>query len=168
LNTALIMILRRDAGVGAADERLILPFETRSRSRFRARLEHGEEVGVILPRGQVLRGGDRLLTEDGRIVEIAAASETVTTAHAGDADLLARGAYHLGNRHVPLQIGPLWLRYSHDHVLDDMLQGLGFRLVVEDQPFEPEPGAYHAHGVEAPHGTDSGGHHHGAGHSHDH
>jgi urease accessory protein len=160
LNNALIMILKRDEGAGVADARLVLPFETRSRSRFKARLEQGEEVGVILGRGQILRGGDRLLAEDGRIVEIAAAPETVSTAHAGNADLLARGAYHLGNRHVPLQIGPLWLRYSHDHVLDDMLRGLGFRLTVEEQPFEPEPGAYHAQG--------GGHHHHGAGHSHDH
>ena len=146
LNAPLIKILKRSESAAAPDARLVLPFEVRSRSRFRACLEHGGEVGVMLARGQILRGGDRLLAEDGRIVEITAAPETVTTAHAQDAALLARGAYHLGNRHVPLQVGRMWLRYSHDHVLDDLLQRLGFQLAVEEQPFEPEGGAYHAHG----------------------
>jgi urease accessory protein len=146
---------------GRADARLVLPFDIRSRSRFRARLDNGEEVGVILTRGRILRGGDRLRAEDGRIIGVAAAPETVSTAHAGDADLLARGAYHLGNRHVALQIGPLWLRYGHDHVLDDMVRGLGFTVVVEEAPFEPEGGAYHAHGGDH-------GHTHGADHEHSH
>lgn len=174
----MIMILERDArgggdsaGWGSADALLILPFDTRSRSRFRARLDNGEEVGVILTRGHILRGGDRLRAEDGRIIGVAAATETVSTAHARDADMLARGAYHLGNRHVALQIGPLWLRYSHDHVLDDMARGLGFTLVVEEAPFEPEGGAYHAHGGEHGHSHDTGhshGHHsHGEHQSHD-
>jgi urease accessory protein len=165
------MILERDAqgsdsfGMDHADARLVLPFDTRSRSRFRARLDNGEEVGVILARGHILRGGDRLRAEDGRVIGVAAASETVSTAHARDADMLARGAYHLGNRHVALQIGPLWLRYSHDHVLDDMVRGLGFTLVVEEAPFEPEGGAYHSHGGEGHHG-DHGDHGHHGHHGH--
>jgi urease accessory protein len=163
LSTELVWISRHEEGGGAADARLVLPFEMRNRSRFRATLEDGIEVGVILPRGRILRGGDRLRATDGRIVEIAAAPETVTTAHARDADMLARGAYHLGNRHVAMQIGPLWLRYSHDHVLDDMVHGLGFRVVVEKSPFEPEGGAYAGHSH-----TLSAGHAHGAAHSHDH
>jgi urease accessory protein len=134
---------RADAGL-----RLVLPFDLRSRSRFRARLANGEEVGVMLARGQVLRGGDRLLTDDGRVVEVGAADEWVSTVSGEDAQLLARLAYHLGNRHVPLQIGPGWLRYGHDHVLDEMALGLGGRLIVEQAPFEPEAGAY------------AGGHHH--------
>ena len=177
------MIMARDGHGGggggdsvdavSADALLILPFDMRSRSRFRARLDNGEEVGVILTRGHILRGGDRLRAEDGRIIGVAAASETVSTAHARDSDMLARGAYHLGNRHVALQIGPLWLRYSHDHVLDDMVRGLGFTLVVEEAPFEPEGGAYHAHGGHGHHSHDShhehdelqGHHSHGDGHT---
>jgi urease accessory protein len=139
--------------------RLVLPFELRARSRFRARLVSGEEVGVLLARGQILRGGDRLLADDGRIVEVASAPESVSTVHARDARLLARVAYHLGNRHVALQIGEDWLRYSHDHVLDDMVRGLGGELTVEQAPFEPEAGAYHGHS--------HGGHAHGE-HEHDH
>jgi urease accessory protein len=139
------------AGIEAppAALRLVLPFDLRSRSRFRARLNTGEEVGVLLARGQILRGGDRLLAEDGRTVEVAAAPECVSTVRAVDARLLARVAYHLGNRHVALQIGEGWVRYSHDHVLDDMVRGLGAQLSVEQAPFEPEGGAYHgghAHG----------------------
>lgn len=180
----MVMILERDvrdggleaAGGGSADALLILPFDTRSRSRFRARLDNGEEVGVILTRGHILRGGDRLRAEDGRIIGVAAATETVSTAHARDADMLARGAYHLGNRHVALQIGALWLRYSHDHVLDDMVRGLGFTLVVEEAAFEPEGGAYHSHSGEHGHIHNTGhshgeleGHHsHGGGHTHEH
>ncbi len=149
------------AGAGAAGAeapraplRLVLPFDLRSRSRFRAQLESGEQVGVLLSRGQILRGGDRLLTEDGRTVEVAAAPEWVSTARAADAPLLARVAYHLGNRHVALQIGEGWVRYSHDHVLDEMVRGLGAELTIEQAAFEPEAGAYH------------GGHEHG-GHAHD-
>jgi urease accessory protein len=130
----------------AADARLVLPFELRSRSRFRARLVGGEEVGVILARGQILRGGDLLLAPDGRVIEVAAASESVSTVHSADPRPLARAAYHLGNRHVALQIGEGWLRYSHDRVLDEMLHGLGLDVTVEQAPFEPEAGAYHAAG----------------------
>jgi urease accessory protein len=139
---------------------LVLPFDLRSRSRFRARLVSGEEVGVVLARGQILRGGDLLLTEDDRVVEVVAASECVSTLRAADARLLARVAYHLGNRHVALQIGDGWLRYSHDHVLDQMASGLGAQLTVEQAPFEPEAGAYHAaHSDEHSHGDHSHGEH---------
>ena len=157
------------------DARLELPFELRCRSRFRARLENGEEVGVVLARGQILRGGDLLLADDGRVVEVRAAPESVSTVHASDARQLARVAYHLGNRHVALQIGDGWLRYSHDHVLDEMAQGLGAQLTVEQAPFEPEAGAYHAHKDaaqshgEAGHSHGEAGHSHpGTGHSHEH
>ena len=147
---------------GAVDGRLVLPFDMRSRSRFRARLLTGEEVGVILPRGQVLRGGDRLRAEDGRIVAVDAAPEPVTTLHSADARVLARAAYHLGNRHVALQIGDGWLRYRHDHVLDDMARGLGLRVILEEAPFEPEPGAYSTAGAA------EFAHSHGHSHSHPH
>ena len=128
----------------APDERLVLPFEVRSRSRFRAQLTGGEQVGVILGRGQILRGGEQLLAPDGRVIEIEAAPETVSTVRTADLRWLARAAYHLGNRHVALQIGDGWLRYSHDHVLDQMLHGLGLKVTVEQAPFEPEAGAYHS------------------------
>jgi urease accessory protein len=143
-----------------ADARLLLPFELRSRSRFRAQLVGGEDVGVILARGQILRGGDLLLADDGRVIEVAAADETVSTVHSDEPRALARAAYHLGNRHVALQIGQGWLRYCHDHVLDDMVNGLGLTVTVEQAPFEPEAGAYHADA--------DGAHSHAHSHSHGH
>jgi urease accessory protein len=143
----------------AADARLLLPFELRSRSRFRAQLVGGEDVGVMLARGQILRGGDLLLADDGRVIEVAAANETVSTVHSTEPRALARAAYHLGNRHVALQIGDGWLRYGHDHVLDDMVRGLGLTVTIEQAPFEPEAGAYHAD-AEGPH-SHAHSHHHG-------
>lgn len=151
--SALLWITQRLEGQRGADARLLLPFELRSRSRFRARLTDGEQVGVLLPRGQVLRDGDLLLAADGRVVEIKAAAETVSTARSTDARLLARAAYHLGNRHVALQIGSGWLRYGHDHVLDAMVRGLGVEVTVEQAPFEPEAGAYHAHESQSAHSS---------------
>jgi urease accessory protein len=127
--------------------RLVLPFESRQKTRLRTRLESGTEVGLFLDRGIVLRGGDLLLAEDGTVIEVVAALETVTTVSDSDPTRLARAGYHLGNRHVPVQIGAGWLRYGHDHVLDDMVRGLGLTVVVEKAPFEPEGGAYgHSHG----------------------
>jgi urease accessory protein len=131
----------------AADRKLRLPFGERSKSRLLARLDNDEEAGLFLERGSVLRHGDLLLADDGRVIEVEAASETVSTVHTGDAVMLARASYHLGNRHVALQIGAGWLRYQHDHVLDDMLRGFGLDVRVDEAPFEPEGGAY----VAAPH-----------------
>ncbi|HEX4377184.1 MAG TPA: urease accessory protein UreE [Steroidobacteraceae bacterium] len=153
-----------------ADARLVLPYDLRSRSRFRAQLPGGEQVGVILERGHLLRGGDRLLADDGRVIEVAAAPETVSVVHGADPQLLARAAYHLGNRHVMLQIGEGWLRYQHDHVLDDMVRGLGLNVGVEQAPFEPEAGAYAADGGHT-HAMQGHAHGHGhtqSGHDHDH
>lgn len=109
----------------------------------------------MLDRGIILRGGDVLVGEDGRRVLVRAALETVSTAYASESVLLARAAYHLGNRHLPLQIGDGWLRYEHDHVLDHLALGLGLRVTVEQATFEPEGGSYtvapHAHGDGAAH-----------------
>ena len=141
-----------------AERWLRLPFAERSRSRLRALLDNGEEAGLFLARGAILRGGDLLLTDDGRVVEVLAAEESVSTVHTDDPMMLARACYHLGNRHVALQIGAGWLRYQHDHVLDDMLRGFGLEVRVEQAPFEPEGGAYvshaagHSHAHSHPHG----------------
>jgi urease accessory protein len=131
-----------------ATERLVLPFELRQKSRLRARLESGIEVGLFLERGTLLRGGDLLLAENGAVIEVLAAPEEVSTVTAKTPRDLTRAAYHLGNRHMALQVGDTWLRYLHDHVLDDMVRGLGLDVIVEEAPFEPEAGAYgaHAHG----------------------
>lgn len=125
-----------------AQARLVLPFELRQKSRLLGKLDTGEEVGVVLDRGVFMRGGDCLLASDGRVIEVVAADEQVSVVTAADPWQLARAAYHLGNRHVSLQVGQGWLRYLHDHVLDDMVRGLGFSVTVQSLPFEPEGGAY--------------------------
>lgn len=145
-------------GPGRSDVRLVLPFELRQKSRLLAKLDDGEEIGLTLPRGTVLRGGDRLQASDGRIVEVVAAPEQVSVVRIADARQLARAAYHLGNRHVPVQVGADTICYLRDHVLDDMLRGLGLPVAGDLLPFEPEAGAYasaqgHGHGT---HGHDHG------------
>jgi len=131
-----------------AKSRLVLPFDLRQKSRLRARLESGEEVALMLPRGEILRGGDLLAASDGRVVEVVAQAENVLHVECDGAQALARAAYHLGNRHVPVQVGDGYLRLAADHVLEAMLEGLGARITAMRAPFEPEAGAY------------GGGHHH--------
>lgn len=141
-----VTLTRRLATRREPHARLVLPFEARQKSRLRTRLASGEEVGVLLDRGTVLRGGDQLLASDGRVVEVIAAEEEVSVVTAADPWQLARAAYHLGNRHVAVQVCAGSLRYLRDHVLDDMVRGLGFDVAAATLPFEPEGGAYsHGH-----------------------
>jgi len=153
----LLQITARAKPGAAPSATLTLPFELRRRSRLRAALDDGREAALFLPRGQYLRHGDRLLAEDGTVVQIRAADELCSVARTDDAWLFARACYHLGNRHVPLQVGEGWLRYLHDHVLDEMVSALGLEIAEEKSPFEPEAGAYpagaHAHGADLVQGT---------------
>lgn len=125
-----------------ADASLALTLDQRVKSRLRVVLDDGRDAGVFLDRGESLKDGDCLVSEDGLVVRVEAAREQVSTVLSQDPHLLARACYHLGNRHVALQIEPGRLRYRHDHVLDDMVRGLGLDVCLEDAPFEPEPGAY--------------------------
>lgn len=133
------------------DAYLSLPIDSRIKSRLKVVLDDGRHAGLFLPRGHILRGGEQLKSRCGEVVEIKAASEQVSTVYCADRHLLMRVAYHLGNRHVPLQVEADWVRYQHDHVLDEMVVGLGAHVTVENAPIEPEGGAY---------GGRSGGHHH--------
>lgn len=137
-----LQITERLKEAAPAQATLTLPFHQRQKSRLRTRLDGGEDVGLFLPRGMVLRHGDLLRATSGLVVEVRAASEAVSTAYSDDPLLLARTAYHLGNRHVALQLGAGWLRYSQDHVLDRMVKELGLTVTSEEAPFEPEAGAY--------------------------
>lgn len=136
------------------DGELVLPFELREKSRQRARLACGEEVAVFTLRGTVLRNGDLLRGDDGRVVRIVAAHEATYRIECSTAQELLRCAFHLGNRHTQAQVGTGFLRIRQDAVLKDMLQGLGATVVEEQAPFEPESGAYggghHHHGDEHP------------------
>jgi len=134
---------------------LILPFEMRRKSRLRTTVKDGEEIGLFLPRGCLLRDGDSLQADDGRVVRVTAAPEDLIEVRCADADALARAAYHLGNRHTPVQVGAGWLRLAADDVLATMLIGLGATVTPVRAPFEPEAGAYaaghHAHSSDAKH-----------------
>ena len=125
-------------------DRLLLPYDARRKSRQRVTLVSGEELGYVLPSGTVLRQGDRLLTGNGLVVEVEAAPEVLLEVRAGDPLLLGRAAYHLGNRHVPVQLGERFLRFQPDHVLAEMLVGLGCTVSEVEAPFDPEGGAYGA------------------------
>jgi urease accessory protein len=141
-----------------ATERLTLTFELRCKTRLRTQLDSGEEAGLFLERGAILRAGDKLQCKDGRVVEVFAAPEKVSEARSDDPLLLARAAYHLGNRHVPVQVAASLLRFGQDHVLGDMLRGLGLAVSETEAPFEPESGAYGGHGGHAhPHGHSAEG-----------
>ena len=130
---------------------LSLPINARIKSRIKVNLDDGREAGLFLPRGKILRGGDLVASEDGLIVEIKAAPELVSTVSSADPHALAKASYHLGNRHVPLQVESQWLRYLHDHVLDDMVRGLGLEVKTETAAFEPEAGAYQSSAHEHQH-----------------
>ena len=152
-----------------------LDWDVRQKSRFAATDSAGRELGIFLQRGTLVRGGDVLVAEDGSLVRVIAAPQPVLVithcANHGTAFDLTRAAYHLGNRHVPIELQPDHLKIEPDHVLADMLRAM--HLVVTDvsEPFEPENGAYtghicgHSHGTadHAPHG-----HTHGPGCDHAH
>ncbi len=134
---------------------LLLPLDLRIRSRLRTRLASGEEAVLQTERGVVLRGGECLKAKDGRVVRVLAAPENVMHVTCADQYELTRAAYHLGNRHVPVEIGDGYLRIAADHVLRDMLLGLGAKVQKLEAPFEPESGAYgggHGHHDEGEHG----------------
>jgi urease accessory protein len=129
---------------------MVLPWDQRERCRLRARLASGEEVALFLARGTVLRDGDLLSGEGGRVVRVVAAPEPTYLVRCVDAAMLARCAYHLGNRHTQAQVGPGWIRIRVDPVLKEMVLGLGAQVDEELAKFEPEPGAYaggHGHGA---------------------
>ncbi|MDP9082361.1 MAG: urease accessory protein UreE [Pseudomonadota bacterium] len=133
--------------------RALLTFEARCKSRLLLTLDSGEQAALIVERGRALRDGERVRIEDGREVEIISADESLLEAVSGDPLLIAKAAYHLGNRHVAVQVMADRLRFLVDHVLAEMVAGLGLRVSALVAPFDPEGGAYgqqHAHGVEMP------------------
>ena len=143
-----------------------LDWDIRQKSRFEATDSLGKQVGIFLPRGQVVRGGDVLVGEDGSLLKVLAAPQPVLRItpckEHGSLFDLTRAAYHLGNRHVPIELQADHLKIEPDHVLADMLRDMHLVVVEADAPFEPESGAYGDHHAPAgqPH------HHHEHGHAH--
>jgi len=156
---------------------LTLPFDARGKSRLAATLDNGEEVALVMPRGTVLADGDMLVADDGGFVRVVAATQDVLVVRAPSVRLLTRAAYHLGNRHTPVEVGADYLKLEADPVLEDMLKRLGVLVAHESQPFQPETGAYgggHKHGHDETFSEDYAlaqkvfDEHHGHDHSHDH
>ncbi|MGQ2980360.1 MAG: urease accessory protein UreE [Polaromonas sp.] len=159
-----------------------LDWDIRQKSRFEATDSQGRQLGIFLPRGTLVRGGDVLVAEDGSLVKVTAAPQTVLritacTTHGSPFDL-TRAAYHLGNRHVPIELKPDHLKIEPDHVLAEMLRSMHLIVNEVSESFEPEGGAYsaggHGHAHEGGHGhahapaAAPAPHVHGPGCTHDH
>jgi urease accessory protein len=159
-------ISTRGAWQAKAADTIVLDYEGRHRRRVTMTGTRGTEFLLDLPEAVALRGGDALILEDGRLIEIVAAPEELAEVRCGDPRQLARVAYHIGNRHVQAEILDNRLRMRRDHVLEDMVRGLGAKVSHIEAPFEPDTGAYepvaqakHAHKGHA---------HHDHAHGHDH
>jgi len=156
----MLYLTQRVDAPAQATASVTLPIDVRVKSRIKVTLNDGRQAGLLLPRGLLLRGGDILSNENGsEFIKVIAADEAVSVVRCDDPFVLAKACYHLGNRHVPLQIMPGELRYHHDHVLDDMLRQFGLAVDFAYLPFEPEAGAY---------ASESHGHHHHHDHGHSH
>jgi urease accessory protein len=143
----------------AVKGKISLPFEARRSGRLTARLDSGDEVALALPGGELLRGGDLLVASDGRVIEVIAEAEDLWHVECASPLQLARVAYLLGERHVPVQVGEAFLRLAADPALEATLEAVASRLSRVRGPFEPDLGAApvpheHAHGHDHPH------HHH--------
>lgn len=158
-----------------------LAYDARCKSRLAVTLDNGEEAAVLLPRGTILRDGDVLVGQDGGLVRVVAAAEAVLLVTAHDRLTLTRAAYHLGNRHTPVEVGVESLKLEADPVLEDMLRRLGATVEHATLPFQPEAGAYgggQRHGHDETFAEDYAlaqkvfdehhGHAHSHGHAHDH
>jgi len=169
----------------SAADTVVLDFDDRHRRRMAMTGTRGLEFLLDLENAVALRGGDALVLEDGRLIEVVAAAEPLLEIRGADPLHLVRVAWHLGNRHLPTQIMPKGLRIRRDHVIEAMVKGLGARIIEIEAPFDPEGGAYaqaahdhgghdhaaHDHGHHGHHHHDDHAHRHGGhdhGHDHDH
>lgn len=156
--TARVFEIHERLGVSDAQEydQIMLTHEERDKGRLRATTKAGNEARIFLDRGRPLAVGELLRATDSTLLRVAGARERVVRATCDDWEVFSRACYHLGNRHVKLEIGERWLRMVPDHVLEEMLVHIGLTCIAEEAVFVPEPGAY------------GGTHRHGHGHGHDH
>lgn len=149
-------INKRIQSADKIDDYLELPFDQRQKSRLRITTKNGLDGALLIERGHILRGGDLLGADNGMVIQVIAAPEPVYKVTAPDPLSLMCAAYHLGNRHVPLQVCEGYVCLEQDYVLKEMLVGLGMRIEEMHAPFEPEAGAY---GGGHRHGGDDDDHH---------
>jgi urease accessory protein len=156
-------VLKAGSWQAAPADRITLSYDERHRRRLRFLADAGTEFLLDLPRTTVLRGGDGLMLEDGRVILVTAADEPLLEVTAA-ADQLARLAWHIGNRHLPAQMAAGRILIREDSVIEDMLTGLGATVRHVAEPFTPEPGAYdsgHSLLLAPGHATHGHGHGHG-------
>lgn len=127
------------------NDSVTLDLHQRIKCRIKAVTDSGKSIGIFMQRGTVLENSDLIVDKDGYVIKVIAASEKISSIYSKDYLQLLKACYHLGNRHVELQINKDSLHYKHDHVLDDMIKSLGFDVIIESLPFQPENGAYHTH-----------------------
>ncbi|MFO1117058.1 MAG: urease accessory protein UreE [Beijerinckiaceae bacterium] len=162
-----VKVMAAGSWKGEAVDTVVLDFDDRHRRRIAMKGIRGLEFLLDLEEAIMLRSGDALALEDGRLVEVLSAPEPLAEIRAKDAKHLVRVAWHLGNRHLPTQILGQKLRIRRDHVIEDMVRGLGAEVAEIEAPFDPEGGAYAQHVMT--HGHDHGhGHHHDHDHDHGH
>jgi urease accessory protein len=152
----------------APADTVVLDFDDRHRRRMAMTGTRGLEFLLDLENAVALRGGDALVLEDGRLVEVVAAPEPLVEIRGADPQHLVRIAWHLGNRHLPTQIMGKGLRIRRDHVIEEMVKGLGARVIEIEAPFDPEGGAYAAAHAAHDHGHGHSAHDHAHDHHHDH
>jgi urease accessory protein len=150
----------------APADTVVLDFDDRHRRRMAMTATRGLEFLLDLENAVALRGGDALVLDDGRLIEVVAAAEPLLEIRGRDPQHLVRIAWHLGNRHLPTQMTARGLRIRRDHVIEAMVRGLGARVIEIEAPFDPEGGAYEGGGHGHQHGVGHDHHHHG--HEHDH
>lgn len=136
------------------DDRITLDFDARHRRRMRMTSDSGTAFLLDLAQATQLRNGDGLLLDNGRRIRVAAASESLLEVHCADAQQLVRVAWHLGNRHLAIQVVDRIIRLREDYVIADMLRHMGAEVVTVREPFDPETGAYSGHGHTHHHGSD--------------
>ena len=130
---------------GDADDTITLDFDTRQKARIKVTTDKGEPVGIFIARGKPLRVGEHLRSECGKVIKVIGALEAVTTASTDDWHTFSKVCYHLGNRHTPIEITELIVRFQPDHVLANMCSDWGLTVKNVERPFYPESGAYGKH-----------------------
>lgn len=140
---SLIKLTKRLEGEHEAQTLIVMDYQERTKGRIKVSGANGQEFGIFLERGKPLRSGECLAADDGLVVKVEAKPERLVEAKAEDWETFSRCCYHLGNRHVPIEIHALTLYFQEDKVLEDMLLGLGMTTTIVDKGFQPEQGAYH-------------------------
>ena len=160
-----VAVKRVSTWTGDPADSIVLAYDDRHRRRMMMTCTRGSEFLLDLPEATFLRGGDALVLEDGRLIEVVSAAEPLLEIRCADSLHLARIAWHLGNRHLPAQMLSNALRIRRDHVIAEMAIRLGARVIEIDSPFDPEGGAYGDAAANHDHHS-HGGHSHTQGHDH--